>query len=99
MSCYHKFVVTDTEAFLSNADRPRKLLVTCKNVLQDVEAGHDIRINAAKLLEVVLLQCPGRLDEVRRPFFGDKRLLASFAVCRRHRRARLAILRSIARLV
>ncbi|KAI6210536.1 D-Importin 7/RanBP7 [Aphelenchoides besseyi] len=63
LSCFHKFIVIDTEAFTSNPERIRKMLWMCETVLNDKDAGNDIRVGAVKILEVLLLQCPDRLND------------------------------------
>ncbi|KAI6243880.1 D-Importin 7/RanBP7 [Aphelenchoides fujianensis] len=63
MACFHKFVVTDTSAFLSSPERVRKMLAMCEQVLKEKDAGDDIRVAAAKMLEVMLVQCVGHLNE------------------------------------
>ncbi|KAI6227069.1 D-Importin 7/RanBP7 [Aphelenchoides besseyi] len=63
LSCFHKFIVIDTEAFTSNPERIRKMLWMCETVLNDKDAGNDIRVGAVKMLEVLLLQCPDCLNE------------------------------------
>jgi hypothetical protein len=63
MPCFYKFIVTDTAAFLSNPERVVKVLQMCGEVMQDTECGDDIRSGAVKILEVLLTQCQGRLDQ------------------------------------
>jgi hypothetical protein len=62
MPCFYKFITINTDAFLSNAERPRKMLQMCNHVMNDVECGDDIRAGAVKILEILLLHCHGRLD-------------------------------------
>lgn len=64
MPALHNYVTVDTPAFLSSQDR---ILVMC-NMARDIlngDAGEDPECHAAKLLEVIVLQCKGHIDQVR----------------------------------
>jgi len=63
MPCFYRFIIVDTDAFLSKPERVVKLLKMCGHVMGDVECGDDIRAGAVKILEVMLTQCQGRLDQ------------------------------------
>jgi len=67
MPCFYKFIVIDTDAFLANSERVRKLLNMCGHVMYDTDCGDDIRAGSVKILEVLLTQCQGRLDA----YFSD----------------------------
>ncbi len=55
MPLLYNYVKTDTAAFLSHPDYPRALLDMCKRMLEE-DPGEDPQCNAAKLLEVAILQ-------------------------------------------
>ncbi|XP_066249928.1 importin-7 isoform X1 [Euwallacea similis] len=61
MPALHNYVTIDTDAFLSNEQRLLAVYNMCKEVLTK-DSGEDPESNAAKLLEVVLLQCRGKID-------------------------------------
>lgn len=56
----HNYVTVDTEAFLSDEKRLLAIYNICKEMLTK-DPGEDAESHAAKLLEVVLLQCSGKL--------------------------------------
>lgn len=64
MPSLHNYVTVDTEAFLSNENHILAIFNMCKVVLTS-DAGEDPECHAAKLLEVIILQCKGRIDQVR----------------------------------
>nr|CAI5832904.1 unnamed protein product [Callosobruchus analis] len=57
----HNYVTVDTDAFLSNENRLLAVYTMCKEMLTK-DVGEDPEAHAAKLLEVVLLQCRGRIN-------------------------------------
>jgi len=59
MPLLHNYVTVDTDAFLSNPLRAKALVDMCKIMLEK-EPGEDPECHAAKLLEVMILQCKGR---------------------------------------
>lgn len=66
MPALHNYITVDTDAFLSD---PNRLLAVCsviKKVLVDdsAEAGEDAECHAAKLIEVLILQCRHRIQAV-----------------------------------
>ncbi|XP_059170655.1 importin-7-like [Physella acuta] len=63
MPALHNYITVDTEAFLANPTYLEVIYDMCKTVL-NADNGEDAECHAAKLLEVVLLQCPGRVDHV-----------------------------------
>lgn len=64
MPVLHNYVVTDTPAFLSNPDQLMAIYDMCKTILES-DAGEDPECHAAKLLEVIILQCVGKnIDQV-----------------------------------
>lgn len=62
MPALHNFVTVDTPAFVSNENHLLAIYNMCKTVLNS-EVGEDAECNAAKLLEVVILQCKGQADQ------------------------------------
>ncbi|CAG9771004.1 unnamed protein product [Ceutorhynchus assimilis] len=61
MAALHNYITIDTDAFLSDEKRLLAIYNMCKEVLTK-ESGEDPESHAAKLLEVVLLQCRGKID-------------------------------------
>ncbi|XP_021492113.1 importin-8 isoform X2 [Meriones unguiculatus] len=59
MPLLHNYVTVDTSALLSNPKRLEALFAMCRKVLCG-EVGEDAECHAAKLLEVIILQCRGR---------------------------------------
>lgn len=62
MPALHNYITIDTEAFLSEASRVAVIFDMCKTVLTSNDAGEDAECHAAKLIEVIILQCKGRID-------------------------------------
>lgn len=58
MPALHNYVTIDTDAFLSDEKRLLAIFNMCKEILTK-DSGEDPESHAAKLLEVVLLQCRG----------------------------------------
>lgn len=52
---------------MASPERLRRLLHMCGHVMNDKDCGDDIRAGAVKILEVMLTQCQGRLDQ----YIGD----------------------------
>lgn len=63
MPALHNYITVDTDAFLANPNHLQVMFDMCKTVL-NANIGEDAEVHAAKLLEVILLQCPGKLDHV-----------------------------------
>ncbi|KAL1517411.1 hypothetical protein ABEB36_001178 [Hypothenemus hampei] len=61
MPALHNYVTIDTEAFLSDEKRLLAIYNMCKEILTN-DSGEDPECYAAKLLEVVILQCRGKID-------------------------------------
>ncbi|XP_065333420.1 importin-7 [Cloeon dipterum] len=62
MPALHNYVTVDTPTFLASQDR---ILVMC-NMARDIlngDPGEDPECHAAKLLEVIILQCKGNIDQ------------------------------------
>ncbi|XP_067646959.1 importin-7 [Eurosta solidaginis] len=63
MPALHNYVTVDTPAFLSNPNRLLAMFDMCKTMLTS-NPGEDPECHAAKLLEVIILQCKGQIDSV-----------------------------------
>lgn len=62
MPALHNYITIDTAAFLSDEQRLLAVYNMCKEVFGN-DCGEDAESHAAKLLEVVLLQCQGKVDQ------------------------------------
>ncbi len=58
MPLLHNYVTVDTDAFLSNPAYAKAMLEMCKTMFESAP-GEDPECHAAKLLEVIILQCRG----------------------------------------
>ncbi|XP_076472209.1 importin-7-like [Babylonia areolata] len=63
MPALHNYVTVDTDAFLADTARVQIIFEMCKSVLTG-DIGEDAEVHAAKLMEVILLQCSGKVDPV-----------------------------------
>ncbi|XP_063698998.1 importin-7 [Culicoides brevitarsis] len=63
MPTLHNYITVDTEAFLSNRNHVLAMFEMCKVVMTTGQSTEEAECNAAKLLEVIILQCRGRIDE------------------------------------
>ncbi|CAH0547642.1 unnamed protein product [Brassicogethes aeneus] len=61
MPALHNYVTVDTDSFLSNEQRLLAIYNMCKEILSK-DCGEDPESHAAKLLEIVLLQCRKKID-------------------------------------
>lgn len=61
MPALHNYVTIDSPAFLSNENHILAVFNMCKAVLTG-DSGEDPECYAAKLLEVIILQCKGQID-------------------------------------
>ncbi|XP_025407718.1 importin-7 isoform X2 [Sipha flava] len=62
MPCLHNYVTVGMETFISNENYMLIIFNMCKVVLTS-ESGEEAECHAAKLLEVIVLQCKGRIDQ------------------------------------
>uniref|UniRef100_A0A0C9RDD3 Ipo7_0 protein n=1 Tax=Fopius arisanus TaxID=64838 RepID=A0A0C9RDD3_9HYME len=62
MPALHNYITVDTPAFLSNENHILAMFNMCKTILTE-DAGEDPECHAAKLLEVIILQCKGQIDQ------------------------------------
>ncbi|CAK8692133.1 unnamed protein product [Clavelina lepadiformis] len=60
--CLHNFCTIDTPTLLSTPKYLEIIYSMCKRVLE-TQAGDDPESHAAKLLEVIILQCHGQIDQ------------------------------------
>lgn len=66
MPALHNYVTVDTQSFLSNENHILAMFNMCKTILTG-DAGEDPECHAAKLLEVIILQCKGHIDQAIPP--------------------------------
>jgi len=67
MPVLHNYITVDTNTFVCNENYLLTIFNICKTVLT-VDMGEDPECHAAKLLEVIILQCKGRIDQVSEIF-------------------------------
>ncbi|XP_041111080.1 importin-8 isoform X1 [Polyodon spathula] len=70
MPLLHNYVTVDTDMLLSNPKHLEVIYTMCKKVLTG-DAGEDAECHAAKLLEVIILQCKGRGIDQCIPLFVE----------------------------
>nr|XP_060632748.1 importin-8 isoform X2 [Anolis sagrei ordinatus] len=70
MPLLHNYVTVDTDTLLSNPKNLEIIYSMCKKVLTG-DAGEDAECHAAKLLEVIILQCKGRGIDQCIPLFVE----------------------------
>ncbi|XP_039677499.1 importin-8-like [Perca fluviatilis] len=70
MPLLHNYVTVDTDMLLSNPKHLEVIYSMCKKVLT-IDAGEDAQFHAAKLLEVIILQCRGRGIDQCIPLFVE----------------------------
>ncbi|KAH0617049.1 hypothetical protein JD844_028647 [Phrynosoma platyrhinos] len=70
MPLLHNYVTVDTDTLLSNPKNLEIIYTMCKKVLTG-DAGEDAECHAAKLLEVIILQCKGRGIDQCIPLFVE----------------------------
>lgn len=70
MPLLHNYITVDTDTLLSNPKHLEIIYTMCKKVLTG-EAGEDAECHAAKLLEVIILQCKGRGVDQCVPLFVE----------------------------
>lgn len=70
MPLLHNYITVDTSTLLSNPKHLEIIYTMCKKVLMG-EAGEDAECHAAKLLEVIILQCKGRGIDQCIPLFVE----------------------------
>ncbi|CAH1785309.1 unnamed protein product [Owenia fusiformis] len=61
MPALHNYITVDTPAFLSNPSHIESIYNMCKTIMTS-DSGEDAECHAAKLLEVILLQCKEHVD-------------------------------------
>ncbi|XP_031754525.1 importin-8 isoform X1 [Xenopus tropicalis] len=70
MPLLHNYITVDTNTLLSNPKNVEIIYTMCKKVLTG-DAGEDAECHAAKLLEVIILQCRGRGIDQCIPLFVE----------------------------
>uniref|UniRef100_F6ZKI5 Importin 8 n=1 Tax=Ornithorhynchus anatinus TaxID=9258 RepID=F6ZKI5_ORNAN len=70
MPLLHNYVTIDTDTLLSNPKHFEIIYTMCRKVLTG-DAGEDAECHAAKLLEVIVLQCKGRGIDQCIPLFVE----------------------------
>ncbi|XP_062837195.1 importin-8 isoform X2 [Anolis carolinensis] len=70
MPLLHNYVTVDTDTLLTNPKNLEIIYSMCKKVLTG-DAGEDAECHAAKLLEVIILQCKGRGIDQCIPLFVE----------------------------
>ncbi|NXY43556.1 IPO8 protein, partial [Ceuthmochares aereus] len=70
MPLLHNYVTLDTDTLLSNPKHLEIIYAMCKKVLTG-DAGEDAECHAAKLLEVIVIQCKGRGIDQCIPLFVE----------------------------
>ncbi|KAL9955530.1 hypothetical protein ACROYT_G036866 [Oculina patagonica] len=73
MPCLHNYITVDTPAFLANPKNLEIIYNMCKKMMTDSSSQEDQQCNAAKLLEVTILQCRGHMDQWL-PFYVEAAL-------------------------
>ncbi|XP_077356952.1 importin-8 isoform X2 [Festucalex cinctus] len=73
MPLLHNYVTVDTDAFLSDPKNLEIIYSMCKKVLT-TDSGEEAECQAAKLLEVIILQCKGRGIDQCIPLFVEAAL-------------------------
>ncbi|CAI4226281.1 unnamed protein product [Auanema sp. JU1783] len=61
---FHLYITTNTESFLARPERLNAVINLSKSVLQNKEEGDENQLYAAKILEIILLQCNTMINEV-----------------------------------
>jgi len=64
MPALHNYVTVDTAAFLANEAQPEAMYKMCRHIMLEYDAGEDPECHAAKLLEVMILQCREKVNHM-----------------------------------
>ena len=64
MPALHNYVTVDTAAFLANEQQPEAMYKMCRHIMLEYDAGEDPECHAAKLLEVMILQCREKINHM-----------------------------------
>lgn len=68
MPALHNFITVDPVTFISNQNHVLAIYNMCKSVLNNSDVGEDAQTHAAKLLECLILQFRGQIDQCIQPF-------------------------------
>lgn len=63
MPCLHNYITVDPQNFIANPKHFEMVYEMCSKVLRG-DVGEDAECHAAKLLEVIILQFHGQIDQV-----------------------------------
>lgn len=63
MPSLYNYITVDTTAFISNQNHVLAIFEMSKTILTSTAVTEEAECNAAKLLEIIILQCRGRIDE------------------------------------
>jgi hypothetical protein len=63
MPSLYNYITVDTTTFLSSPDYIMAMFEMCKAILNSTTTTEEAECHAAKLLEVIILQCKGRVDQ------------------------------------
>ncbi|OON18634.1 Importin-beta protein [Opisthorchis viverrini] len=63
MPCLHNFITVDRPAFISDPKRVETVATMCSQIIQSDEQDETIQLHAAKLLEVLLLDYRGQINQ------------------------------------
>ena len=80
MPALHNYITVDTPTFLSSPDYMMAMYTMCKTMLEG-DPGEDPECHAAKLLEVIILQCKGMNIDQAIPIFVELVLKRSEDSC------------------
>ena len=67
MPALHNFITVDPVTFVSNQNHILAIYNMCKSILSNADVGEDAQTHAAKLLECLLLQFRGQIDQCIQP--------------------------------
>ena len=70
MPVLHNYITVDTQTFLSSPDYMMAMYNMCKTMLEG-DPGEDPECHAAKLLEVIIIQCKGMNIDQAIPIFVE----------------------------
>lgn len=68
MPALHNFITVDPATFISNQNHVLAIYNMCKSILNNNDVGEDAQTHAAKLLECLVLQFRGQIDQCIQPF-------------------------------
>ncbi|KAF8565251.1 hypothetical protein P879_02198 [Paragonimus westermani] len=63
MPCLHNFITVDRPSFISDSKHVETIATMCSQILQTEESDENVQMHAAKLLEVLLLDYRGQINQ------------------------------------